>query len=406
MRRGTNLLAVGGFNQAVILDLIRRAPQGLSRVEIAGATGLSAQTVSNVSRRLIDSGIVLEAGKLNVGPGKPRTLLQLEPTGLYSIGVHLDPTVITYVLLDLAGDVVTDHRAPLPANATPDSIIREMAERIAAILEDSVVPHDRVLGVGIAAPGPVDAALGILLDPPLLDGWTRVPLREALADATGFPVVLEKDVAAAAVAEIWTGGGGERDNFAFFYYGTGIGMGLVIDRDVLRGSSNNAGDMGHIRVAPTGPLCSCGRRGCIGELVVPHRLVAEAVETGIIAEGPPASSVDDDFSRFSDVAADGSAGAIAILDRTAAHIAAAVVVITNLLDVDRVIFGGPFWQRVSARVLPTIAELVNADPALISPHPIEVSDSAIGEDVAAIGAGCLVLDHFLSPRPSALLISE
>jgi predicted NBD/HSP70 family sugar kinase len=399
------LLAVGGFNQAVILDLIRRAPQGLSRVEIAGATGLSAQTVSNVSRRLIDSGIVLEAGKLNVGPGKPRTLLQLEPSGLYSIGVHLDPTVVTYVLLDLAGAVVTDHRASMPAEATPDAIIAAMAEQIAAIMERSGVPHDRVLGVGIAAPGPVDATLGILLDPPLLDGWTRVPLREALAEATGFPVLLEKDVAAAAVAEIWTGGG-ERDNFAFFYYGTGIGMGLVIDSDVLRGSSSNAGDMGHLRVAPTGPLCSCGRRGCIGDLVVPHRIVEEAVDGGVIDQGGASSSVDEDFTRFADAAAAGSPVARDILDHAAAHIATAVVQITNLLDVDSVIFGGPFWQRVSPALLPRISTLVNTDPGLISPHPIRLFDSAIGDDVAAIGAGCLVLDHFLSPRPSALLISR
>jgi predicted NBD/HSP70 family sugar kinase len=398
VRRGTNLLAVGGFNQAVILDLIRRAPDGLSRVELAGATGLSAQTVSNVSRRLLDTGIVLEAGKVGSGVGKPRTLLRLDPTGLYSIGVHLDPTVVTYVLLDLAGEVVSDHRAPTPSGASPSAVIDIMARQIEGILEGAAIPRERVLGVGIAAPGPVDSSLGMLLNPPLLDGWTRVPLREALAEATGFSVVLEKDVAAAAVAEIWRSGGG-RDNFTFFYYGTGIGMGLVIDHEVLRGASDNAGDMGHILVASDGPVCTCGRRGCVGELVVPHRLVEEA-------GGDPAASVDDAFSAFASAAAGSDPGALAVLERAAGHIATAVVAITNLLDVDRVIFGGPFWQRVAGVLLPRVAELVNSDRALISPHEIRVESSAIGEDVAAIGAGCLVLDHSLSPKASALLISE
>lgn len=405
MRRGTNLLAVGGFNQAVILDLIRRTPQGLSRVEIASATGLSAQTVSNVSRRLLDTGIVLEAGKFNVGPGKPRTLLQLDPTGMYSIGVHLDPTVVTYVLLDLAGNVVADHRAPTPSEATPASIIAAMAQQIDALMQRSAVPHERVLGVGIAAPGPVDATLGLLIDPPLLDGWVRVPLREALAEATGFPVLLEKDVSAAAVAEIWTANASERDNFAFFYYGTGIGMGLVLDHEVLRGSSDNAGDIGHVRVASTGPVCSCGRRGCVGDLVVPHRLVQEAEASGVF-KGGAHESVDARFTQLSDAAHAGSPQALEILARAAEHIATAVVIITNLLDVDRVVFGGPFWQRVGSLVLPRISELVNTDRALISPHPIRLLDSGLGEDVAAIGAGCLVLDHSLSPRPSTLLISE
>ncbi|MCU1405198.1 MAG: sugar kinase [Glaciihabitans sp.] len=421
MRRGTNLLAVGGFNQSVILDRIRRSPEGLSRVEIAAVTGLSAQTVSNVSRRLLDSGMVREGEKRNVGPGKPRTLLHLDPTGMYAIGVHLDPTVVTYVLLDLSGNVVADHRAPTPtglpvaggppAAATPDEVIAAMAEQVEAILDRSAVPRERVLGVGIAAPGPVDAARGIVLNPPLLEGWMRVPLREALAEATGLPVLLEKDVTAAAVAEIWTTDDRSRlrDNFAFFYYGTGIGMGLALDREVLRGASDNAGDIGHIRVAATGPLCSCGRHGCIGELVVPHYLVDLAITAGLMPApyeplGPGA--IDSLFSTLAGAAAAGSPAAIAILEDTARHIAGAVVTITNLLDIDQVVFGGPFWRRIAALALPVIAELVNGDPALISPHPIHLSDSTIGEDVAAIGAGCLVLDHTLSPRPSTLLISE
>ena len=404
MRRGTNLFAVGGFNQAVILDLIRRAPSGLSRVEIASATGLSAQTVSNVSRRLLDGGIVLEAGKVGGGPGKPRTLLQLVPTGLYAIGVHLDPTVITYVLLDLAGEVVADHRTPAPTGIGPAAAVDAMAQQIEGILARSGVARERVLGVGIAAPGPVDSPQGMLLNPPLLDGWTRVPLRESLATATGFAVVLEKDVAAAAVAELWTAEGSSRDNFTFFYYGTGTGMGLVIDREVLRGSSSNAGDMGHIRVDSEGPVCTCGRRGCIGVLIPPHLLVEQAALAGL--DTSAAASVDSAFTVFAAAASVGDASALAILDRVARHIATAVVITTNLLDVESVIFGGPFWHRVADVLLPRIQGYVNDDLALIAPHPIVIGSSAIGDDVAAVGAGCLVLDHALSPRPSTLLISE
>jgi predicted NBD/HSP70 family sugar kinase len=421
VRRGTNLLAVGGFNQAVILDRIRRSPQGMSRVELAETTGLSAQTISNVSRRLLESGLIREGEKKNVGPGKPRTILHLDPTGMYAVGVHLDPTVVTYVVLDLAGNVVADHRAApptgsrqaggSPAIATPEQVIAAMARQIEEILRHSAVPRDRVLGVGIAAPGPVDAARGIVLNPPLLDGWMRVPLREALATATGLPVLLEKDVTAAAVAEIWTTDDRSRlrDNFAFFYYGTGIGMGLALDREVLRGASDNAGDIGHILVSSSGPVCSCGRRGCIGELVVPHHLVDLAIEAKLMPVpfeplGP--SAIDELFSTLASAAASGLPAAVTIVETTAQHIASAVVTITNLLDIDQVVFGGPFWKRIAPRALPLISDLVNRDPALISPHVIHLTDSTIGDDVAAIGAGCLVLDHSLSPRASTLLISE
>lgn len=423
MRRGTNVHALGGFNQTVIVDTIRRAHDGLSRVEIARITGLSAQTVSNVSRRLLDDGVIREAGQRILGVGKPRTILRLDPSGLYAVGVHIDPSVITYVLLNLDGDVIA-HDATRTASAVhPDRVIADMHHCIEALISSSGVERDRVLGVGIAAPGPVNLDSGIVLEPPLLDQWHGVALRDALAEATGLLVLLEKDVTAAAVAELWTSEGHERDDFVFFYYGTGIGVGLALAHEVVRGSTSNPGDAGHIIVDPDGPVCNCGRRGCLGDAVMPRRLVHLAIDRGII-DAPPderaatraratgrasvaplgTGAVDESFTRLAALADSGNTVAREILDGLAGHIAAAVVVIVNLLDLDRAVFGGPYWERVSAYVLPQLSALINESNVLVTPHRVEVSASAIGADVAAVGAACLVLDHALSPRPATLLI--
>ena len=125
MRRGTNSHALGGFNKTVILDIIRRAPDGVSRVEIAQQTGLSAKTVSNVSRRLLNDSMIQEAGQQFVGVGKPRTILRLVPSGGYSIGVHIDPAVFTYVVLDLGGRLVAH-----TSTARPDDVDAGMRESI------------------------------------------------------------------------------------------------------------------------------------------------------------------------------------------------------------------------------------------------------------------------------------
>lgn len=122
MRRGSNLHALGSFNQTVVLDTIRRTPDGLSRVEIAEQTGLSAQTVSNVSRRLLDTGVIREAGIRNLGVGKPRTILQLDPSGHYAIGVHIDPAVLTFVLLNMEGEI-----SPTRRRARPPRRIRRLS---------------------------------------------------------------------------------------------------------------------------------------------------------------------------------------------------------------------------------------------------------------------------------------
>jgi len=408
MRRGTNVRALGGFNQTVILDTIRRAPDGLSRVEIAEQTGLSAQTVSNVSRRLLDGGMIREGGRLILGVGKPRTILHLNPSGLYAVGVHIDPAVITYVIIDLAGRIVARAAKRTPSAARPDRVIAAMLVSIEAIIVTSGVERSRVLGVGIAAPGPVDLDRGIVLDPPLLEGWHGVALRDALSEGTGLLVLLEKDVTAAAVAELWMSKGHERDNFVFFYYGTGVGVGLALGHEVVRGSTNNAGDAGHIMIDPDGPMCRCGRRGCLGDAVIPRRLVELAIERGVFdAPGRSLDTglVDEFFTRMAGLADAGDTEASLILDEMAWRVAAAIVTIVNLLDVDRVVFGGPFWERVSGFLLQRLPALINSSSALATTHPILVNGSTIGDDVAAVGAACLVLESALSPRPSSLLIS-
>jgi len=407
MRRGTNLPAVGGFNQTVIFDLIRRTPDGLSRVEIAETTGLSPQTISNVTRRLLDDGLIVEAGKHIQGPGKPRVILQLDPESRFAVGVHLDPTVITYVVLDLLGRVVAHDSARTPKATLPDDVVATMATSIRDIILSSGVDPARVLGVGIAAPGPIDSARGTVVDPPLLEGWKDVPLRDAIAAATGMPVLLEKDVTAAAVAELWTGGDEARADFAFFYYGTGIGVGLALAGEVLRGSSGNAGEGGTL-VVPAAGLPAGRRSEMLGHLATPQFLVAQAATEGVLDHEPPEhdlAAIDDNFSALVRLADSGDPGAVAILDRASGFIASALVTLVNLLDIDEIVFGGPAWARVASRFRSRISDLVALSPDRKTRHAVRMRDSFVGEDVAAVGAACLVLDGALSPRASSLLIS-
>ncbi|WP_374947357.1 ROK family protein [Agreia sp.] len=407
MHRGTNLPAVGGYNQALILDVIRRSGEGASRVELAEKTGLSAQTLSNVSRRLLDEGLIREGGKTVSGPGKPRTILRLEPEARFAVGVHLDPTVITYVVLDLEGHVVAHSRTRTPVGTKPEETIRRLTASVTAIVETSGVDATRILGIGIAAPGPLDAEGGQVFNPPRMTEWHNVPLGASLSASTGLPVFVEKDVTAAVAAERWMGALGDLENSLFFYYGTGLGAGLVVDGTVVRGASSNSGDIGHLIVDPDGPLCRCGKRGCLGDSVAPVSLVIEAIEAGLVTAptGPLDSvTVDNGFTRLLGLTDEGNDRAAVIVGRAARRIARGVLAIVSILDVDRVVFGGPFWDRASRAFLDIVPGAVSDDPALMMTHPIRFEESKLGADVAAIGAGCLVLDRVLSPKPTDLLI--
>jgi predicted NBD/HSP70 family sugar kinase len=406
VRAGANLPAVGGYNQTVILDAIRRSADGVSRVEIAERTGLSAQTVSNVCRRLLDDELIVEAGTQVVGVGKPRTILKLEPRGRFAVGVHLDPSVITVVLLDLAGSVIA-HRAIQTSDAERSA---QTIELIARVVDDVTVEAEvdasRVMGIGIAAPGPVDLVSGTVLNPPLLAGWKNVPIRDALAQRLGMPVLLEKDVTAAVVAELWLRADAEHGNLAFFYYGTGIGAGLVIQNEVVRGFSSNAGDIGHVIVGGSG-----GHRWKLGDAVMPRFLVRDAIERGALTDPAPGmqltrAQVRASYLELANAALAGEPVAVDIFNTVGRDIATGLTIVINLLDINRVVFGGPFWSPIARFMLDRVPANILESPTLVSPHTVGFAESAIGDDVAAVGAACLVLDNAFSPRATGLLIKR
>lgn len=407
-RRGTNLPRMGDFNQSVVLEAIRRASEGLSRIELAGATGLSAQTVTNITRRLLGDGLIVEAGRTISGPGKPRVMLRLVPDSRFAIGVHLDPAVMTFVLLDLAGAVVQRRTMRTPAKE-PRRVIEAMAGAIRTLVSDAGVDRARIAGVGVAAPGPLDVARGTVVDPPKLADWHRVPLRSVLAEATGFPVLLEKDTGAAAVGELWRGKGASSESFLFVYLGTGVGAASVRDGAVVRGSTSNFGEVGHIVVDVDGPGCACGQRGCVEVVCTPQAIIERAECAGVLPDDREANdveAVDARFTELCDRAGAGDAGAAQLLRQSASHLARLIAVLTNVLDVDRVVLGGPFWARLAPVYLRELPARVGQLSAMRALRDLPVDGTVLGADVGAVGAGCVVLDALLSPRASDLLIED
>ncbi|WP_223257186.1 ROK family transcriptional regulator [Arthrobacter globiformis] len=406
-RRGTNLPRMGDFNLTVILDAIRRATGGLSRVELAQIVGLSPQTISNISRRLLDQKLIVEAGKEGSGPGKPRTILRLNPAGMYAVGVHLDPAVATFVVLDLLGAVVLHSSVKTPDSSRPEAVITAIAAEIDKLIEASGVDRAKIAGLGVAAPGPIDHDNGTVVEPPLMDGWDSVPLRDALAEATGLSVLMDKDVTSAAVAETWAGGASGAGSFVFMYMGTGIGCGIVLNDEVVRGTSGNAGEIGHIIVDPDGAPCDCGLRGCVKSTCIPQVLVAQAQAAGILdvpGTVTSNSAVQERFAMLCEAADAGNSEAAAIIDKSAELVARAASAVANTLDVDRVVFGGPFWPLLSARYLAKVPGLIQQNSDAGNIHAVEVVGTGVGEDVGAVGAACLVLEHTLAPRAQRLLL--
>jgi predicted NBD/HSP70 family sugar kinase len=407
-RRGTNFSMTADFNQAVVLDSIRRSKAGASRVELGHVTGLSTQTVSNICRRLLDLKLIEETGKSFDGPGKPRIILSLNESGHYSVGVHIDPSIITIVILGFSGKVVARKVFATPAVTSPKAVVAKIGSEILKLILKSGVDSNRILGLGIASPGPIDQGLGVVVDPPNLLGWHRVPLRDELAMATGLSVILDKDVTAAAVGEIWNGKHLPDEDFVFFYTGIGLGAGLVLGGDVFRGFSGNAGEVGGIVGDHRQSKFDRSKMGSLAELAQPLAMILEAESLGVLKEnrvGADPHSVDSKFTELSSLANSGDQLAREILIRSAVRIGSAASSIMNLLDITTLVLGGPFWARLEKTYLAVLPDFLEEGRAVKGKRSIRVLPSSGGVDVAAVGAGCLVLDQAFSPRPGNLIFS-
>lgn len=403
MRRGSNQIRLADFNQAVILDLVRRTP-GASRADLQRSSGLSSQTVSNISRRLLDENLILEGEPGNTERGRPSIPLVVNENGAYSVGVHIDPALLTVVLLDLSGDVRHKTHLRTPQATDPGRVTAVIADAVDAVIAEAGIERDRVLGLGIAAPGPLDVNSGVIVDPPQLPSWRNVQLRRDLHDATGLPVLLEKDVTASATAELRSSTK-ETNDFVFLHLGFGVGASVVIDNQVLRGVSNNFGEVGEMIVDPSAEwLQWSGRRGSLAAACVPEALVVQAADAGLVPlpDLKDYVAIDNACTRLCELAASGHAGAARILERSAERVAVGLGVLVNLLDVPNVVLGGPLWDRLSSLFLPLLPALVKKE--LIVSRQLSVTGSSIGEHIAAQGAAELVMEHFLAPHATTLMV--
>ena len=402
MLRGSNLLRLADYNQAVILDLIRRDP-GRSRADLQRNSGLASQTISNITRRLIDAEMIRESEPSDAVRGRPSIPLAVNGGGAFAIGVHVDPARLTILLLDVAGEVHHRQKLRTPQASDPGEMTALIAVSTGRLIREAGIDRDRVLGLGIAVPGPLDVLTGVVLDPPQLPMWHDVRLRADLHDATGLPVLLDKDVTASATAQLRNSADSD---FLFLYLGSGVGASVVTQGQVLRGASNNIGEIGDILVDPAAEdLGWSGRRGGLAAACVPEALVIQAAQAGLmpLPDLTDYLAIDDACTTLSELAAGGDATASVILERAARRVAVGIGVLVNFIDVPRVVLGGPIWNRLSDSFLPVLEDAVRHE-LIVSRQAFSVVGTAVGEQIAAQGAAELVMDHFLAPRASALVL--
>jgi predicted NBD/HSP70 family sugar kinase len=321
---GSRELHLGALFEAVLT----RGP--LSRRDAAKLTGLSAASVTKLVRPMISHGYLVENEREAGVPGRPLIPLQVDPGRHYAIGIKLMDKEIVGVVADLHAEVQSAHRMKY-RNTSPDGVVTAIEEMTSILLERSPVQRDRLLGIGIGLGGHVNGETGVVIESPFLN-WHNVPLRQLVAARMKLPVVIENDVNTLAVAEQWFGAGSSFSTFALVTVGVGVGCALVLDGQLWRGVSGAAGEFGHMVVDPDGPVCHCGKRGCL-EAVVGDKAIADAMSG---AAGRRVAKVSQVVSQ----AHAGDADARRVFTQAGTALGRAIAALLNLLNPPLVILSG------------------------------------------------------------------
>lgn len=262
------------------------------------------------------------------------------------LGVDIGGTKSAVALGNRKGDIV-DRRSELtrPLERSPMETLNRLVMLAHEMLKDNHIGIDQIDGVGVSCGGPLDTKTGTIFAPPNLPGWAAVPVKQILEEGFKIPVIVENDANATALAEWIFGAGRGAQNVVFITMGTGIGGGLILDGKLYRGTNDLAGELGHQTLLMNGPLCGCGKRGCLEALAsgpAIARLARESMMYGrhkrvlVLAGGNPE---DITARNVVDAAKEGDRFAVQILEEAGTYMGLGIANLIQILNPERVIIG-------------------------------------------------------------------
>lgn len=317
--------------------------------------------------------------------------------GPYVIGIDLGGTKILATVLDADGTIVAEAKQKTRAKEGPDAVIERIAYTAKNAAVRASVDWSAIRGVGIGAPGPIDPQAGMVYNPPNLPGWEEVALGPRLAQALGVPVCLENDVNLGTLGEYAHGAGRGTQDMVGIFVGTGVGGGLILGGKLRSGFRHAAGEVGHMVLLAGGPVCGCGRRGCL-EALASRTAIERDIQLGLEAGREsliPKLTRDGKGRLTSGTLAKafrrGDPLVTEVIGRAQWYLGLLTASIVNLIDPEMVVFGGGVAEALDEDLLAPIRvtarqhfiQRIDADKVRIVP-------AELGDHAVAMGAAVLV----------------
>ena len=360
-------------NVARVMRAVRAAGT-LSQAEISRRTGLSAATVSNIVRELSELGAVL----VNTGSvgGRRVRHVALAPSTQAVVGVDFGHSHLRVAVGDLAHRILAEDAVPVDVDASAEQCLNRAEELIDTLLARAGTSAEHVSAVGLGVPGPIDYDTGEIGSSVLLPGWVGVRPREALADRLGLPVHADNDANLGALGELVFGAGRGMCDLVYLKISTGVGAGLVLDGRLYHGAGGMAGEIGHITLDESGPVCRCGNRGCL-ETHANARYLLSLLSDSHGADLTVAAAVG--------LAHAGDPGCRRVLADIGRHVGVGVANLCNLINPRCLVLGGDLSAAGDLIITPLL-ETVSRYAIPSAARQLRVIAGTLGDRAEVLGA--------------------
>ncbi|MFP3358080.1 ROK family transcriptional regulator [Planococcus sp. SIMBA_143] len=365
------------MNKSIILNKIRT--QGpISRAQIARETNLTRPTVSSNVKELIDQNIVEESDIGQSQGGRKPTMLVINHGAFCILGVDAGPDSIECIVADLSGKVLERSETQLQLPTDNEKFLDALKRCIQNCLVKAAGKD--VVGIGVAMHGVVDVKTGVSLVAPNL-GLADIPIKEELENTFGLEVKVENDARAMALGEFWFGDHGELESMLAVNIGRGVGAGMIIGGKLYHGSSDIAGEIGHMTIDLNGQVCECGNRGCLQTFVA-----GPAITRNISEKTAQSLSAEQVFEQ----ALDGNEACIEVLTQAGRAMGVGLTNLIHIINPEKIVLGGGV-SKAQQFILPAIRETIRASALTQSASRTQVEITKLGDDATLIGAVTLLL---------------
>jgi Transcriptional regulator/sugar kinase len=369
-------------NRRLVLNIIRKKP--VSRAGIARITGLTRAAVTIIVEEMLNEGLLIESGTGEAEFGRKPILLDINPNCFYAIGLSVTRHGCFTGIIDIKGNLLIKQKIDYDTRSEAGECLGLIIDSIGQILDKSKLSANKLLGIGISTPGPVDIHSGTILNPPNFEVWNNMNMVREIKKSFDSNIYIENNSTALALAENYFGRGPEFNSFMLLVVDSGIGAGIIINDQIYRGVGGFGSEVGHTTIDMNGKTCSCGNKGCL-EVYASMPSILDQLRRHGYDKTSWSSVVEGTLS--------GNTICNEIMDMEARYLSAGIVNAMNILELEAVILTGDINYKPQM-LIGQMRKYIENTAITRNIHNYQIVSSSISENVEIISASSIIIEKY------------